>query len=59
LQMVPTRNAVHIGMGDFFKVHPMGGNAPIEEIEGNLANAVKATLDDMAWWAKATMAARV
>jgi NAD(P)H-dependent FMN reductase len=58
LQMVPTRNAVHIGMADFFKVHPMGGNAPIEEIEGNLANAVKATLDDMAWWAKATMAAR-
>jgi NAD(P)H-dependent FMN reductase len=59
LQMVPTRNAVHIGMGDFFKVHPLGSNAPIEEIEGNLANAVKATLDDMAWWAKATMAARV
>jgi NAD(P)H-dependent FMN reductase len=58
LQMVPTRNAVHIGMGDFFKVHPLGSNAPIEEIEGNLANAVKATLDDMAWWAKATMAAR-
>jgi NAD(P)H-dependent FMN reductase len=58
LQMVPTRNAVHIGMGDFFKVHPIGGNAPIEEIEGNLANAVRATLDDMAWWAKATMAAR-
>jgi NAD(P)H-dependent FMN reductase len=58
LQMVPTRNAVHIGMGDFFKIHPLGSNAPIEEIEGNLANAVKATLDDMAWWAKATMAAR-
>jgi NAD(P)H-dependent FMN reductase len=58
LQMVPTRNAVHIGMADFFKVHPMGSNAPIEEIEGSLANAVKATLDDMAWWAKATMAAR-
>ena len=58
LQMVPTRNAVHIGMGDFFKVHPMGSDAPIEEIEGNLANAVKATLDDMAWWSKATMAAR-
>jgi hypothetical protein len=36
----------------------MGSNAAIEEIEGNLANAVKATLDDMAWWAKATMAAR-
>jgi NAD(P)H-dependent FMN reductase len=58
LQMVPTRNAVHIGMADFFKVHPLGANAAIEEIEGNLANAVKATLDDMAWWAKATMAAR-
>jgi NAD(P)H-dependent FMN reductase len=58
LQMVPTRNAVHIGMGDFFKVHPLGANEAIESIEGNLANAVKATLDDMAWWAKATMAAR-
>ncbi|NJM82702.1 MAG: NAD(P)H-dependent oxidoreductase [Tabrizicola sp.] len=58
LQMVPTRNAVHIGMGDFFKVHPMGSNAPIEEIEANILPATKASLDDLVWWAKATMAAR-
>ncbi len=58
LQMVPTRNAVHIGMGDFFKVHPMGGNAAIEEIEGNILPAAKASLDDLVWWATATMAAR-
>jgi NAD(P)H-dependent FMN reductase len=58
LQMVPVRNAVHIGGGDFFKVHPIGGNAPISEIEGNLAASAKATLDDVVWWANATMAAR-
>lgn len=58
LQMVPVRNAVHIGGSDFFKVHPMGGNAPMAEIEGNLAASAKATLDDLVWWAKATMAAR-
>ncbi len=58
LQMVPVRNAVHIGGGDFFKVHPMGANAPIEDIEANLLPAAKATLDDVVWWAKATMAAK-
>ena len=58
LQMVPTRNAVHIGMGDFFKVHPMGSNAVIEEIEANILPAAKASLDDLVWWAKATMAAK-
>lgn len=58
LQMVPTRNAVHIGGGDFFKVSPLGANAPIEEIEANLLPAAKATLDDIVWWASATKAAR-
>ncbi|MGQ0564237.1 MAG: NADPH-dependent FMN reductase [Gemmobacter sp.] len=58
LQMVPVRHAVHIGMGDFFKVHPMGSNAPIEEIEANILPAAKASLDDLVWWAKATMAAK-
>lgn len=58
LQMVPTRNAVHIGMGDFFKVHPLGANAPIEDIEANILPATKASLDDLVWWAKATMAAK-
>ncbi len=58
LQMVPTRNAVHLGMGDFFKVHPMGSNAPIEEVEANILPAAKASLDDLVWWANATMAAK-
>lgn len=58
LQMVPVRSAVHIGMVDFFKVHPLGSNAAIEEIEANILPAAKSTLDDLAWWAKATMAAR-
>jgi hypothetical protein len=37
----------------------MGGvNAPISEIEGSILPAAKASLDDLAWWAKATMAAK-
>ena len=58
LQMVPTRNAVHIGGGDFFAVHPLGANAEIETIEDHLAASVKATFDDVVWWANATKAAR-
>jgi NAD(P)H-dependent FMN reductase len=58
LQMVPTRSAVHIAGGDFYKVHPMVGNADMSEIEGSLAASAKAALDDLVWWAKATMAAR-
>lgn len=58
MHMVPTRNAVHIGGADIMKVHPMGQNAAIEEIEANLLPSAKATLDDLVWWAKATMAAR-
>lgn len=58
LQMVPARNAVHIGAADFFKVHPLGGNAPIEEIEAALAASATATLDDVVWWANAARAAK-
>jgi NAD(P)H-dependent FMN reductase len=58
LQMVPVRNAVHIGGGDFFKTSPLGANAPISEIEANLLPAATAMLDDIVWWAKATMAAK-
>jgi NAD(P)H-dependent FMN reductase len=58
-QMVPVRNAVHIGGGDFWKVHPgMGGSGNLADIEGALIPSAKATLDDLAWWAGATMAAR-
>jgi NAD(P)H-dependent FMN reductase len=59
LQMVPTRNAVHLGMGDFFKVHPgMGGSGKMADVEANLMSAASATLDDLVWWANTTMAAR-
>ena len=58
LQMVPTRNAVHIGGGDFFAVHPLGSNNEIDTIADHLMTSVKATLDDVVWWANATKAAR-
>ncbi len=59
LQMVPTRNAVHLGMSDFFAVHPgMGGSGKMADVEAHLTPAVAASLDDLVWWAKATMAAR-
>ncbi|WEF23635.1 NAD(P)H-dependent oxidoreductase [Paracoccus sp. S3-43] len=58
LQMVPLRNAVHIGGGDFFKVSPLGANAPMSEIEGNLEGSLKATLDELSWWAKTLQNAR-
>ncbi|EAQ02953.1 probable reductase [Pseudooceanicola batsensis HTCC2597] len=58
LQMVPVRGAVHIGGADFFTVHPMGAGKPLSEIEENIAPAAKNALDDLVWWAKATMAAR-
>ena len=59
LQMVAVRNAVHIGGGDFWKVHPgMGGSGNMADIEGAILPSAKATLDDLAWWSKATMAAR-
>jgi NAD(P)H-dependent FMN reductase len=58
LQMVSTRTAVHIGGSDFMAVFPMGGNKPIEAIEAGLLPSAKAALNELVWWAKATMAAR-
>lgn len=59
LQMVPTRNAVHIAGGDFFAVHPgMGGSGDMSGIEGNLKASVQAMAEDLVWWGKATKAAR-
>ena len=58
LQMVPVRAAVHIAGGDFMAVHPLGQNGPIEAIEDHLKAGATALLDDMVWWANATMAAR-
>jgi hypothetical protein len=39
-------------------IHPMFGNKPIEEIEANLQPPAKTALDELVWWAKATMAAK-
>ena len=58
LQMVSTHAAVHIGGGDFMAVHPMGAGKPIEDIEANLLASAKTALDELVWWAKATMAAK-
>lgn len=58
LDMVPVRSAVHIGGGEMRKVHPMGANGPMSEIEEVLMPSAVALLDDISWWAKATMAVR-
>ncbi len=59
LQMVSTRSAVHIGGGDFFTVHPLGGDPkPMETIEATIGNSADAMLDELDWWTRATMAAR-
>lgn len=59
LQMVPVRNNVRIGGSDFFKVHPgFGGSGNLGDIESAILPSAKAMLDDVAWWANATMAAR-
>ena len=58
LQMVSTHAAVHIGGGDFMAVHPMFGKKPIEAIEANLLPSAETALDELVWWAKATMAAK-
>lgn len=59
LQMVPVRHGVHIGGGDFMKVHPgFGGSGNLAAIEGSIGASAKAMLDDVTWWAKATKAAK-
>lgn len=58
LQMVSTHAAVHIAGGDFMSIHPMFGKQPIEEIEANLLPSAKTALNELLWWAKATMAAK-
>ncbi|MFD2174055.1 NADPH-dependent FMN reductase [Rhodobacter lacus] len=58
LQMVPVRNAVHIGGGDFMAISPMGQNAEMSTIAPHIEGSAKALLDDIAWWGAATKAAR-
>ncbi|MFT6605042.1 MAG: NAD(P)H-dependent FMN reductase [Halocynthiibacter sp.] len=57
-QMVPVRAAVHLGSAAFMKVHTMGENAEMSEVDAILAPAAEAMFDDLSWWAKATKAAR-
>jgi len=58
LKMVPTHAAVHIGGADFMAIHPMFGKKTIEDIEANLLPSAKTALDELVWWAKATIAAK-
>lgn len=58
LQMVPLRNAVHLGGGEFMKVSPLGQDLPMSEVDGVLTPSLNAMLDELAWWADATMVAR-
>ena len=58
LQMVSTANTVNIGGGDFMSTSPMGENKPIEDIEAHLQGKTKSALDELVWWARATMAAK-
>lgn len=58
LQMVPLRNAVHLGAGEFMKVSPLGANGPMSEVDAVLQPALASMLDELLWWAEATMAQR-
>lgn len=58
LQMVSTHGAVHIGGQDFFAIHPMFGKKQLKDIEANLLPAAKTALDELLWWARATIAAK-
>jgi NAD(P)H-dependent FMN reductase len=58
LQMVSTHATVHIGGSDFMAIYPMFGNQPIETIEAHLFSSAKTALDELVWWAKATMGAK-
>lgn len=58
LQMVPVRNGVNLGSGEFFKVSPLGANGEMAEVEAILAPSATAMFDDLVWWANATKTAR-
>lgn len=58
LQMVPLRNAVHLGAGEFMKVSPLGQNGDMAEVDAVLQPALTGMLDELVWWASATRTAR-
>ncbi|OBZ92096.1 FMN reductase [Pararhizobium polonicum] len=56
LQMVPIRNGVHIGGGEYVKVAHK--RQPISDIEEAILPSAKAMLDQLAWWGWTTKAGR-
>ncbi|MCB1349872.1 MAG: NAD(P)H-dependent oxidoreductase [Paracoccaceae bacterium] len=58
LDMVPVRSAVHLAAGEFMKVHPLGANGAMSEVDAILAPAATALFNDVVWWASATKTAR-
>lgn len=58
LQMAPIRSAVHIGGSEFMKVHPMGADGPISDIEDAILPGANDMLDQLIWWGNALKAAR-
>lgn len=58
LQMVPVRTGVHIGGAEFTKVSNAGEGAPMSAIEASLLPRANEMLDNLAWWARITKAAR-
>ncbi len=58
LQMVSTHGAVHIGGSDFMSVSPDRRQPADGGHRGEPAAVGQTALDELVWWAKATMAAR-
>ena len=58
LQMVPVRASVHIGGSEFMKVHPMGADKPMSEIEDAILPGANGMLDSLVWWANLTKQGR-
>lgn len=56
LQMVPVRNAVHIGMVEFLGIWQQGKSF---DDYPHLAQSAAGLLDDIAWWARALKEARM
>ncbi len=58
LQMVPSKFSAHIGGSDLFKIHPFGGNQPVDDIADAIKPSVEAMFDDLVWWSTTLREAR-
>lgn len=56
--MVPLRSAVHLGGSEFLKVSHLGQNLPMSAVDQILSHPLDSMLNELVWWAAATMAAR-